>query len=456
MNYHLVNSILKQDYSNLFLEQIKELDYLKEISNISLNKHTITIDRKDPFLVEKEIELYGNKIRMAIIEQVQSKISKYYKSPIIDKEAFEAKILFNYERSYSNDNLAKMAWADILESSEVLLFSSGMATISTILTSITSIFNNKCNCVILGKYFETLTISNLLQKIGVNISQKIEENHVYNILFLEPTKYSWKLENQDIEQIKNQLLSKDIQFVIIDSTLSQDSRFANEIVTFINDGKLQNKYVIEIKSRLKLYQLGFEFCNLGSAEIYATAHNDIKSISEYISKIRTVLGTTPDFFSLSMLEHPILNSQGLTEKYINTIFSNNKILRNYGKSSINTNFITKISNKITGKPFTIIEIGDKKINNYAPIIDHLRLIQKEYLPCLFLGSSFGFRHHRYEMIIPDNRIDEAYLKFCPGYRKGPSFDLFCNYFSWLSQISSIEEFSNNTGIQSKFDTKQFD
>ncbi len=57
----------------------------------------------------------------------------------------------------------------------------------------------------------------------------------------------------------------------------------------------------------------------------------------------------------------------------------------------------------------------------------------------YRGSSFGFRHHRYETIIPDNKVRKGLFKIAMGFRKGPSFEFILRFMRELSELNNMRE-----------------
>jgi hypothetical protein len=429
-------------------EEYNDLLFLADALDVNIHPNTLNNISEESLLVENELEKLSLHIRNEYLTQCFKKTHFFFKSPYKLNYDYHENITnldFVYERNLNSKGIETYYEESFLklqaEQYSSLLFSSGISSIYTVINSLLGFIKSstRINILFLGGYFENHTIIDSIKNRNVNVDYSITPNRDYHIIFIEPTKYSWNLDENHYEAIAPILTNKYLQAIIVDSTLENGNLILNKLL----HKKTNSLLVFEVKSLLKLEQFGLEFCNLGLCNIISSLESTThESIVDYIRKIRTVNGTGISLMTKTILSNQVFSNREYINSYKNKILTNNRILREQIKKQ---NIITHISNtNKSGNPFTIIEFKNRNLIDCGIVMGWFEYLSNSEQITLYKGSSFGFRHHRYETIIPDRYKREGYLKIAAGSRLGTSF------FKLLSIIQKLTEYENSNQILSEY------
>lgn len=440
----------------------KELSQLKDISlklNIDITGYIKEIDSAiqnegDTYNTEEKLEYLSRYIRRKWITENNNHISHFFKSPemlITPTTLLETTYDFTYERNLDTnplerkieENNKKEKW-----NNSTLAFSSGMATINNLLNSLLSFYapseENSLKMICFAEYFESKGLLELISRSHLDIeytnNSQIDINS-YDIIYIEPTKYDWDLSSIVIDKICNismETSNEKYKFIIVDSTLSCNSKSLDRLLDYFD--KHPFIIVFEVSSGLKLHQFGLEFCNFGYLNIFCRNEDDYlidsKKLKEYIKRTRTLTGSALSFEAASLLDNPLIFSESKTKEYINTIFENNLNLK---KNITVGRLFKKISIADQGSPFIVFQIENNNLIDYGYLMGIISEEVKNVGASIYMGSSFGFRHHRYETIIPNNKISKGLFKIAMGYRKGPSYNFILSLMKEFSEFKNMQE-----------------
>lgn len=403
---------------------------------------------------DRELDTVINLYRAKFFSQIHKSSNNIWKSPElnqvikingnkIDRFSYERNMELNYLESYIDKKK--------LNEVSSIITSSGMSSIYLTLITISSIYNDQLNCYRFSDYFETRMLGKVLS--NTNIEYK-DISYLYsdslknmNIVFIEPVSYTWSFPTFNFNKLLS-LVSEnsDKQFVIvIDSTLIGDLNNYKYIIELFE--KCSNIFIVEIRSLLKMDQFGLEFTNGGLIQCYKNMNNltfDNISISKYMKELRTILG-----YGLSYESYLILSNNMIKENLVNNEYSNQVLNNNYNTfKNLKNNKLFKNINYPTSSlksPFIIFELNESSKENYlflSSLIYHLS--NKEDIS-LYYGSSFGFRHHRFEIIIPNEKSKNIIFKLAVGYRRDKSYEKIIQLFNKISEysISELKEIYSN-------------
>lgn len=217
--------------------------------------------------------------------------------------------------------------------------------------------------------------------------------------------------------------------------------------------------VIDIRSGLKLDQVGLEYANAGVIQTYSprSAGDDAKSAAELFQRqlrsFRKVLGTGLSRQQLAILDAPWLFHPHLSRHHARVVMEHSR--RAARALAAVTGLFARVNHPVLSgdghlawaeSPMVILEFqeGDDTEQNLeflrAVIANEAR--ERELL--LYQGASFGFRHHRCEVMEVGGVYahaggrDRGFLKLCMGAHAGPSVEAVIGLFCELAAYPSFE------------------
>lgn len=158
--------------------------------------------------------------------------------------------------------------------------------------------------------------------------------------------------------------------------------------------------------------------------------------------MRSIYGVGLRLDEVLALNMPFIFNNVMTSEYTKRIFNNNAVVTN----SIKTGTIfEKISHpqlqsrnitEWSKAPFFILIL--KESNEYDILSKIIAYESTSRNIKFILGNSFGFRHHRYEPIIPNVKENKAFFKVAMGYTSTGINDII-KLFNDLTTYSSFDE-----------------
>lgn len=463
----------------VLIEEIDRLVSLYQEAWPYETEHTSSEQKKWMLDIEetkKNIDLFNELELEAVIQQLTMKLrllfmlrGQHYSNPhmkspsSIQPKAYlpsQKRISYSYERNIQADELELRA-GDFRErheewTSDHVMFSSGMAALSTFLQSLFAMTKptseNPLRIRVWGDYFETRVLTDLYRRDSVSITNYCNKEQgdkvdMANVYLIEPVRYNWELEVFDFSELIESLLGHQpstLTILLLDTTLSGSS---TPIYPLLDQLKtIPNIAVVQVHSCLKLDQQGLELSNAGLLSFYTCTNSPIPKASEfctYIRKVRTILGAGLSFEEMCLLDTPFFLNRDFFKDYCEKVYKNNEDLAsiNIGEGSIFRKIaFPSSSSHLQGKaPFVVFHLSEDCLDNYGLILGVLEHEANRRNLSFEMGSSFGFRNHRFEVIIPNVSEGKGLLKVAMGYREGPSKQGIISLFRELANVLDFKE-----------------
>lgn len=304
-----------------------------------------------------------------------------------------------------------------------LVLRSGMSVISSLLFVLRDWWRpsaqNPMNAICWGSYFETVFQLEVLQH-GHFSAQLIPSHDQFlelvatgkhRLVTIDPIAYNWELDVLDLDAFVdawNQRPDVPGRVLILDTTLVGDKFPVDEL-----RARLRNVTLFcHMASGLKLDQRGIELNNIGFLSLYAQDKDLERQFSTALRQLRTELGYGLSYPELCELDTEFFLQPEELEQYSSRIFNNNKFLAqnmDLGEGHIfkkmrHPSLSSKCHLPWAVAPFVVFHLVDDTLLNQGlllEVLNHKCRLKK--LP-FHTGASFGFRFHRYEVIVPNYGI----------------------------------------------------
>ncbi|MBF9649591.1 hypothetical protein, partial [Streptococcus pseudopneumoniae] len=202
-----------------------------------------------------------------------------------------------------------------------------------------------------------------------------------------------------------------------------------------------NVILIEVESLIKFYQLGLELSNVGAVTIYShySICEIVDDLAVYLKKVRNISGSNLNLYEIALLSNELMLNHDLVDVYRTRIYKNaRKFYDILSKEKSNFKFIYPEKNK-GESPFIIMKNESYTIDDYLLYCSLLKIIVEEEEVDVIMGSSFGFNHTRYELIITDRVKGEAFIKLSIGAFDENSQIEFASLINRLNSDSKIKQ-----------------
>lgn len=356
---------------------------------------------------------------------------------------------YSYERNLQTDLLERRCFRYAPPppgwSADHVLFSSGQAALACFLQSWFSMIRPEASdplrLLMHGNYFETQVLLGLLRDPGFDwrlsaddrdLQQSVQQGEA-DLLLMEPVRYEWALTPIDLAGLARALRRREAgsaPVLMFDTTLCGPF-FPLQSLLRALDGSAAPRLVVRMNSGLKLDQAGLEFANVGVLSLYtpesAPERESAPVIGHYLRKMRTILGSGLSFDAMCMLEVPwFLDPEHLRE-HCRAVFVNNALFAQCLQGI--EGLFARIAHPCLGAlsdepwaqaPFTVLHLREDDLENHGLLLAVLTEESSRRGLSFHAGSSFGFRGHRYEAIIPRVADRRGLFKVAMGARKGPS------------------------------------
>lgn len=390
---------------------ISEIEDLIE-NLISYNDYELENILYDKYIQIRKNILYGSDFAKEI-KSPNFKVNRYSK--------------YDYERSFAPYNLENRVNKFDNKNTKTVVFRSGMSAIDVILKSLVRHFDlSRMQMIDCSFYFETKELLyNIYDRyFNINRITSYEELYqtlevtTYNIIFLESVDINRPNERIDLNLlIKKISNSRSPLILIIDTTADIFNFNLAEFVSKINRDIL----VFEIKSGIKLGQLGLELANVGFVNLSTNSkYIDLKSIYQTLVAFRSITGCSILPYEEKLLSNEIFFSE----------IKHDYILR---MSTICTEFYNAIASnqsfEILGgelSVFLIIKIKSTEKDIYKKFLEDLDKSLKRKKLTIIHGTSFGFRHPRIEIIQKD--FGDNCLRLSLGCYRGLLYEAIKHFF----------------------------
>ena len=430
------------DNDSIFKEQLNELIELKYIvDKLDLYKYVKPIDevylsKSNLKNNENYINIIVNDIRGALQRDAFNKIVDIYKSPLytVNSESINStNYTYDYERTIKYDYLEEIYNINDFFDGFTLLYSSGMSTLSSILSLILK-FNNKVKCFSHIGYFENMLLiedlKNIISEVDIFEKQLSSIEKDFDLLFIECVRSNFKLDYIDIMKILSNIdnNSKKIKFIVFDISFLGNTFIPNDILKLF----YEHKRIIFIfyRSGIKLDQMGFEVLNLGILSLYFT--KDLFFIKEKLLSFMKD-NRSRNGHCLSVMDtHLLKNIQKINNKnYAKVILDNTKYFVSKLKYT-NNSFIDRIiypdivyeNFKLYKTPYFFIKLKNASEEDYINVCKYIKYRFLIDGVDISFRTSFGFRNISFEYVKIRNVKNSEVLKIAPGYMRGYSFHKF--------------------------------
>lgn len=430
--------------------QRQELHELKQISRI-LNVEIQSCAHLSSDLVMNEsiLQQYTEMIRSKWLQKASTKAASYNRAPWkgqIPQSVGGEPVAFSYETLLDDSYVAQRFENRCIfreRSSKTVLYNSGMAAIRGTIDLIDIFTKAALKIVRSVGYFETKVYIESLINRGVqffNLGEHIDP--MANVFIFEPICYNMNLDITDIELMIKAINSSQAHaiFVVMDTTMHN----CTNLLAYMEKRlvRAENVIFIELRSGVKLDQLGLEIENLGIASWYVhkcnASYADV--LFNYINYYKGIIGDNISFSSLISLE--FFSSQTSFE-YANKVQS---IVADFvdAISVQSTDFVRRIisptatygDDKIK-MPFVFMKLNSEERRDYEQFVENLVCLCKTYGFFLPYRNSFGFRYPSIEYIC-DYKTKECVVKLSLGCYKGALFFLLQKIFQDLSHPDSSD------------------
>jgi hypothetical protein len=359
------------------------------------------------------------------------------------------KLEFSYERNFHPVHLERRVAA--LDPppegwhADHVLFSSGQAGLATLLQSWLSMLrpgrDQPLRLGLFGAYFETKMLLRLLEssslswrslETGGELLRAIASAEL-DVVLVESVRYNWELEPLDLKAMIEgwrQRRSAGLSLTIVDTTLSGPFFPIHKILAAVRTSAAPT-VVVQYSSGLKLHQLGLELANVGLMSIFSPEDcgtTDAKKIGEYLRAMRTILGSGLTVDETSALEAPWFGEPESFRRHCASVFVNNAMMASalegvdgiFGRIAHPSLAVLADQVPWAQAPFCVVHLKEDSLENHGLLLGVLAYETKRRGLTFQHGSSFGFRGHRYETIIPKLSDRKGLFKVAMGARGGPS------------------------------------
>lgn len=382
-------------------------------------------------------------VRKRIIENASCFLSEL-KSPVTGKTyTLEGEtISFSYERNISHHVLERRFDLSIDSAvyHKTIFFNSGISAIYNVIISLKRILRKeKLNILTQSSYFETGMINSILMNSISTLDSNTDVE--FDVIFIEVIDYNNLCYCSLIELIQSREISfsdNRITFIIVDSTLYKDK---SEIDKAFEKIFPTNVILIEVVSLIKFYQLGLELSNVGAVTIYShhSICETVDDLAVYLKKVRNISGSNLNLYEIALLSNELMLNEDLVNVYRTRIYKNARKFYNIlSKEKSNFKFIYPENNK-GESPFIIMKNEDFTIDDYLLYCSLLKMMVEEEEVGVIMGSSFGFNHTRYELIITDRVKGEAFIKLSIGAFDENRQIKFASLINRLNSDSKIKQ-----------------
>jgi len=363
------------------------------------------------------------------------------------------KFQFDYERSSRPEILERrgMALAPSPKgwTGKCMLFASGMSAIATLIQVCCAHLNGALpdqpvQLKMFGGYFETWRLLDMFHSPALDVEYLDTNDELADrvidggadVLVIEPVAYDWDMIVFDLAAFAEawKRARQRPRVVIIDTSLTGPTFTVSDLVGAFGDHLPW--LVVFVRSGLKLDQQGLELSNVGIVNIYAPSDGkrpvSLSHLMQRLTVNRAITGGGLSVNDTAALEAPWFLDRQLFVDHADRVFANNRQLAEGVR--LGGGIISRINHpalapeprpKWAVSPFVVFHLASDSVTRHGLLVAILVHEAGKRGLCFDLGSSFGFRGQRFEVIRPLVQIRErkgrvGLLKIAMGSRQGPS------------------------------------
>lgn len=413
---------------------------------------------------ERDLDALSLRLRKAVLARAHEYSDPHFRSPAHGPARplpSGGGVGFVYERSALPEGLearvAAGAPAPHGYRSDHVVFGSGMAAISCVLQCYRSMIRpteaNPVRAAVWGSYFETDMLYELMRSGAFEWESVTDLEGAltgggFDVLHVEPVRYDWDLTAMDVQRFVRAWRtrpSRRTRVLVLDTTLASFTWPTQALLTALRDGS--PLLVVELRSGLKLDQQGLELANVGVVSVYS-CHEDAgtptaEQFAQYLRMVRSLTGTSLSMDALAALDAPFVFDPQWTVRHAGQVFLNNRTLAE--ALATEDGVFSRIGHPgldargpLGHAPFVVCQLAEDTIDNHGFLLGVVAEGVRRSGAGLTWGSSFGFRSHRWETIVPRIRDRKGLFKIAMGSRAGPSSDLAVRLFTRLARYPDFD------------------
>ncbi len=419
----------------------------------------------DDRAAESALDDIARAFRRTLLAHVSTGTREHFRSPehyVDPRLPCGKRQSYTYERSMSAAELERAiaagaaraaGWNDVHVS-----FSSGMTALLHILQSCVSMLapagTQSLQIAHWGSYFETDMVLQYLSSAAVQWRTEADATAPLragdvDILSIEPVRYDWELSSLELDTFIRawRAAIRRPRILLIDTTLCSFTWPTAAFLSALRDGR--PLLVVEYRSGLKLDQQGLELANLGIVSAYSCDEGvGTPSAEQLAVTLRMARGATGAALSadaVAALDLPFLFDAAWLRRHAGRVFVNAALVAEK-LHGINGIFSRVAHPSLPGRgrslrhaPFVICQLAEDSLEHHALLLGVLVEEARRRGVPLTLGSSFGFRGHRCETIIPRLTVNSGMFKIAPGARAGPQLDDLVGVLSHIAAFPDITQ-----------------
>ncbi|MBF6220891.1 hypothetical protein IU479_22580 [Nocardia abscessus] len=365
---------------------------------------------------------------------------------------------YSYERNVQATALEQRLVCDAVTPpgwcSDHVVYANGMAAIANVLqvcrNVLRSTSDDPLRLGMWGAYFETTVLVELLRSPAFRARSYGAQDELrcavadgaVDILFLEAVRYDWDLETLDLPALLRAwrgVPSGGPNILVIDTTLVATAWPTRELLAALAPSP--PALVIELRSGLKLDQQGLELGNVGVVSIHTirSATVSASEMAALLRKMRTITGSGLATDTIAALDAPFALSREWTQRYASRVFLNNAVMA--GVLAPRKGLFARIAHpSLDGvelpwaqAPFVVCHLAEDSLENHGLLLAVVEFEAERRHLDLVRGSSFGFRGHRFESIIPKLSEHRGLFKIAMGFRADAERDRVVALFAELAE-----------------------
>jgi hypothetical protein len=417
---------------------------------------------------ERRLEELTAELRESWLRAAHSFSNPQWRSP---PHAFKrrlpsgATISYNYERALRpttiEERLAAYRPAPPGWEESHLVFSSGMAAIATWLQSYLRLARPRSGdptmrAALWGGYFETHILLDALRGPGFEWFRPASQPQLaeatlegaYDLLLAEPVTYDYFMSVLDLESLVDAWSRRKLDrpsAILLDTTLSGDELSHTQLLDALRDAP--PKLVAVVSSGSKLDQQGLELANVGLLSLFTRQgiRPSASELARYLEKMRSSLGTGLSLDELVVLEAPFFLDRESGTAFARAVFENNAVLAQ--GVSRHGGLFGSVEHPSLGDgakppwavgPFVVFNLREEAPEHHRLLLAVVQEEARRRGLVLTLGSSFGFRGHRFEAILPEPMGSRGIFKVALGARAGPTRDGIVEVFDSLASYPGMQ------------------
>lgn len=415
----------------------------------------------DPLDVEHHLEEASERIRALLLRRGHALDERHFRSP----DSTGARFLpsgtpFNhsYERSLPLAHLeSRLAPTDLPDGWEhaSVVFRSCMAALGHVVQSLVHMLrpteDRPLSVGFWGDYFETDLLleyqSSAVLRWSKIASDDLAATLRHEVLLLEPVRYNWTLDVLDVASWARAWRNAPTRpkVIVVDTTLVSALWPRNRVLNALSG--LGDVVVIEVRSGLKLDQQGLELANLGIVDVHAHVRDGgVPTAEQLATVLRLARGTTgsgPSVADAAALDAPFLFDPAWNRRHAGQVFANNarvaqeiRDVRGIFANVVHPS-LQPTPGGISQSPFVIVELAEDTLLNHGLVLAALRREAARRRVRFTHGSSFGFRSHRFETIVPRVAAAQGLFKVAAGARTGPFLDTIIEILREIGGLPDI-------------------